>query len=70
VWLDFAAPHNKHLVVDVRVTSARTNSNVPVVGALLPLLGSLAMGAQQAKLDDDLRISFSLGTLSIQSVHD
>jgi hypothetical protein len=36
VWLDFATPH-KYLVVDVAVTSARTNSSVPVVGAPLPL---------------------------------
>jgi hypothetical protein len=29
VWLDFMAPH-RHLVVDVTVTSARTNINVLV----------------------------------------
>jgi hypothetical protein len=46
VWLDFAAPH-KHLVLNVIVTSARTNSNVPAVGASLPLIGSLAMRARK-----------------------
>jgi hypothetical protein len=51
--LDFAAPH-EHVVIDVSVTSvARTNSNVPVVGAQIPHHGSLAVGAQQAKLDAD-----------------
>jgi hypothetical protein len=35
VWLDFAATH-KHLVANVTVTSARTKSNVPVVGSPLP----------------------------------
>jgi hypothetical protein len=43
VWLDFMAPH-RHLVIDVTVTSARTNTNVPRVGARLPLPGSLALG--------------------------
>jgi hypothetical protein len=66
---DLGAPH-KRLVVDVTVTSARTNSSVPAVGASLPLHGSLALGAQQAKLDVDLRTSSSLGTPSIQYVHD
>jgi hypothetical protein len=42
VWLDFVAPH-KHVVADVTVTSALTNSNVPVVGAPLPLTGGLAL---------------------------
>jgi hypothetical protein len=28
VWLDFIAPY-RHLVVDLTVTSARTNTNVP-----------------------------------------
>jgi hypothetical protein len=68
-WLDFPAPH-KHLVVDVTVTSARTNSNVPAVGASLPLLGSLAMGAQQTKLDIDFRTTSSLCTPSILCVHE
>jgi hypothetical protein len=63
------APH-RHLVVDVTVTSARTNTNVPRIGARLPLHGSLALGAQQGKLDADLRISALLGTPSVQSVHD
>jgi hypothetical protein len=60
----------KHLVVEVTVTSARTNSNVPAVGASFPLRGSLVMGAQHVKIDVDLRNSSSLGTPSIQSVHD
>jgi hypothetical protein len=63
------APH-RHLVVDVTVTSARTNTNVPRIGARLPLLGSLAFGAQQGKLDADLRTSALLGTPSVLSVHD
>jgi hypothetical protein len=46
VWLDFPVPHNKHLVVDVTVTSASMNSNVPALRALLPLHDCLAMGAQ------------------------
>jgi hypothetical protein len=64
-----AAPY-MHVVVDVTVTSARTNSSVPDVGASLPLFDSLAMGTQQAKLDVDLRASSSLGTHSVMSVHD
>jgi hypothetical protein len=58
------------MVVDVKVNSARTNSNVPVVGGPLPLLGSLALGAQQSKLDSDIHTSSSLGTPSILIVHD
>jgi hypothetical protein len=69
VWLDFMAPR-RHLVVDVTVTSARTNSNVPRIGACLPLPGSLALGAQYGKLDADLRTSALLGTPSIQSIYD
>jgi hypothetical protein len=44
VWLDFVAPH-RHLFVDVTVTNACTNTNVPRIGARLPLPGSLALGA-------------------------
>jgi hypothetical protein len=62
------APH-RHLVVDVTVTSARTNINFPRIGARLPLLGSLALGAQHGKLDADLRTSALLGAPSVQSVH-
>jgi hypothetical protein len=40
------------------------------LGAPRPLPGSLAMGVRQAKLDDDLRTSSSLGKPSIQSIHD
>jgi hypothetical protein len=69
VWLYFAAPH-KHLVVDVTVTSTRTNADVPAEGASLPLPSNMAMRAQQAKMDYGLRTSYSLGTSSIQSVHD
>jgi hypothetical protein len=70
VWLDLAAPHNKLPVADVTVAVARTNSDVTAVGAALSLLGSLVMGAPQAKMDVDLRTSSSLGTPSIKSVHD
>jgi hypothetical protein len=45
VLLDFMAPHS-HLVVDVTVTSARTNTIVPRIGARHPLPGSFALGAQ------------------------
>jgi hypothetical protein len=58
-------------IVNVRVTSARTNTNVPqIVGARLPLPGSLALGAQQGKFGASLRTSALLGTPSVQSVHD
>jgi hypothetical protein len=62
------APH-RHLVVDVTVTSARTNTNAPRVVARLPLPGSLALAAQHGKLDADLRTSVLLGTPSVQSIH-
>jgi hypothetical protein len=69
VWLDFLAPH-RHLVVDVTVTSARTNTIVPRIGAHLPLPDNLALGAQHGKLDADLRTSALLGTPSVLSIHD
>jgi hypothetical protein len=69
VWLDFIAPH-RHVVVDVMVSSARTNTNVFRIGARLPLPGSLALGAQHGKLDADLRTCDLLGTPSVQSMHD
>jgi hypothetical protein len=56
---------NRHLVVDVTVTSARTNTNVPRISARLALPGSLALGAQHGKLDADLRTSPLLGTPSV-----
>jgi hypothetical protein len=62
VWLDFMAPH-RELVVDVMVTSARTNTNVPRIGARRPLPGSLALGAQHGKLDADLRTLLCLARL-------
>jgi hypothetical protein len=67
VWLDFMAPH-RHLVVDVTVTSARTN--VPRIVARLPIPGSLALGPRHSKLDANLRTSALLGTPSVQSFHD
>jgi hypothetical protein len=60
----------RHRVIDVTVTSARTNTNVPRICARFPLPGCLALGAQQVKLDADLRTSALLDTPSIQSVHD
>jgi hypothetical protein len=63
------SPH-RHLVVDVTVTSACTNTNVPRIGARLPLPGSLAFRAQHGKLDADLRTFALFGTPSIQSVHE
>jgi hypothetical protein len=69
VWLDFMAPH-RHLVVDVTIiSSARTNTSVPKIGARLPLPDILAMGAQQGKLDADLCTSAVFGTPSVMSVH-
>jgi hypothetical protein len=62
------APH-RHLVVDMTVISARTNTNVPRIGACLLLPGSLALGAQHGKLDADLRILALLGTPWFQSIH-
>jgi hypothetical protein len=38
------APH-RHLVVDVTVTIASTNTNVPRLGARLSLPGKCALGA-------------------------
>jgi DNA-binding IclR family transcriptional regulator len=55
VLVYFMAPQ-RHIVVDVTVASARTNTIVPRIGARLPLPGSLALGAQHGKLDADLRI--------------
>jgi hypothetical protein len=69
VWLDFIAPHC-HRLVDATVTSARMNTNVPRVGACLPLPGRLALGAQHGKLDADLRTSALLGTPSVESARD
>jgi hypothetical protein len=63
------APHH-HLVVDVTVASACTNTNVPRIGSRLPLPGNLALGAQHDKLDADLRTSALHCTPSVQSVHD
>jgi hypothetical protein len=55
VRLNFRAPH-RHRVVDVTVTRARTNANVPTKKvARLPLPGSRVLGAQHGKLDADLR---------------
>jgi hypothetical protein len=68
VWFGLA-PH-LHLVIDVTVTSARTNTSVPRIGARLPLPGSLELGARHGKLDADLRTSALLGTPSVHSVHD
>jgi hypothetical protein len=62
------APH-RHLVADVTVTSARTNTNVPRLGARLPLPGSLAMGAQHGSIDADLRSYALFGTPSVHSIH-
>jgi hypothetical protein len=71
VWLSswLRSPH-RHLVADVTVTSARTNINVPRIGARLPISGSLALGAQHAKLDADLCTPALLGTPSVKSIHD
>jgi hypothetical protein len=69
VWFDFVAPH-RHLVVYMTVTSARTNTNVPRIGARLPLSGSLALGAQESKIDADPRTCALFGTPSVQLAHE
>jgi hypothetical protein len=70
VWLDFMALH-RHLVVDVTVTSARTNTSVPRIVARLQLPGSFALGTKHGKLDAYLCTSALLiGTPSALSVHD
>jgi hypothetical protein len=66
--LDYMAPH-RHLV-DVTVTSASMNTNIPHIGARPPLPCSLALGAQHGKFDVDLPTSHLLDTPSVQSVHD
>jgi hypothetical protein len=58
------------LVVYVTVTSTRKKTDLPRIGARLPLPGSLSLGAQHSKLDADLRTSASLGTPSVHSVDD
>jgi hypothetical protein len=63
------APH-RYLVVDVRVTSVGTKTNVTHIVARLLLPHSLALGAQHGKIDADLRTSALLGTPSVQSVND
>jgi hypothetical protein len=63
VCLDFMAPH-RHLVMDVIVTRARTNSRVSAVPPL-PFPSSLMAVAWHAKLFVNLRTSTSLGTPSV-----
>jgi hypothetical protein len=63
MWLGLHG--SAHLVVDVTVTSARTNTSVPRIGDRLPITGSLALGAQHGKLDADLRTFALLGTPSV-----
>jgi hypothetical protein len=57
------APHRR--LVDVTITSIRTNTSVPRIGARLPPRGSLALGAQHGDLDVDLRTFALLGTPSV-----
>jgi hypothetical protein len=61
-WLDFMAPH-RHLVVDVTDTSAHKNTNVPRIGARLPLPSGLALGAQHGKLDAAFALLLCLACL-------
>jgi hypothetical protein len=56
--------------VNILVTSARMNTNVPRIGARLPLPGSHALGVQLGILDADFRTSPLLGTPLVQLVHD
>jgi hypothetical protein len=60
VWLDFMAPH-RH-IVDVTVTSSRTNTRVLEIGTRPMLQSSIALGAQHGKLDADLCTSALLST--------
>jgi hypothetical protein len=60
VWLDCMAPH-RHLDVDGTVASARTNTNVPRIGARLALPGSFAVGS--GTHDMDLRTLLCLARL-------
>jgi hypothetical protein len=48
------------MVVDVTVTCACINSNVPVVETPHLFIRSLTLGAQQGKLDANIRTSSSL----------
>jgi hypothetical protein len=66
--LDFMAPH-RQLVVDETVTSDRANTNVPWIGARLPLPDILALGALEGIFEADLRTSVVLGAPSVRSVH-
>jgi hypothetical protein len=61
VWLDFMAPH-RDIVIYVTSASARTNTNGPRIGGRLQFPGSVALEAQQGKLDVDLRTSALLGS--------
>jgi hypothetical protein len=67
VWLLFMAPRIATLLVlDVTITSARTNSSVPAVEAPLPFHVSPAAPAQQGKLEVDLRTAESISTPTVQ----
>jgi hypothetical protein len=54
-----------HLVVDLTVTSARTNTDVLEIDTCLLLPGSPAVGAQNSKLVAGLRTPALLGTPSV-----
>jgi hypothetical protein len=69
VWLDFMAPH-RHIVVDVTVTNACTNTNVPRVGARLPLPYNLALGAQMANFMRTSALLLCLARLRYSRIHD
>jgi len=68
-WLNFSRPH-RHLVVDVTVTSARTNSNVLRSRVRRRVPGALGLAAQQKKFDRDVRASACAGTPPLHTVHD
>jgi hypothetical protein len=56
VWLDFMAPH-RHLVVDLTITSARTNTHVLRMGARLPLTHSRAVLHWELSMANSMRTS-------------
>jgi hypothetical protein len=68
-WLNFSRP-NRHLVVDVTIPSARTNTNLTRSRTHLPVPGALGLAAQQAKFDRDVQASTRTGTPPVHTVHE
>jgi hypothetical protein len=65
-WILWLRIINTYLLMLLSLVRARMDSNVPLMGAPLPLCCNLAMGAQQAKLDASIHTASSvIGTSSI-----